>query len=224
MKHLRKFENADAVKQWQMSADYANPNVVLMEDTGEIAYNLKSMTGVYLQHIDGTLYTKEEWKAGNFSNDAANGIAVIDPAAQFVIAKTKTSYAWASDMSNLISDLPSLTSADALEDYAGEENTRIMLTVDTGRAAYYCANYTFPNGAKGYLPALGELKIANKYITEINGILALLGLSNIVLSNYWSSSQAGKSQAWTFDFYGKKAAIAYKNYSHYVQPFTSLEL
>lgn len=34
--------------------------------------------GIYIQHVDGGLYTKENWSNKGYSNDLCNGIALVD--------------------------------------------------------------------------------------------------------------------------------------------------
>lgn len=41
--------------------------------------------GIYIQHVDGGLYTKENWSNKGYSNDLCNGIALVDKVC-FVIA------------------------------------------------------------------------------------------------------------------------------------------
>lgn len=41
--------------------------------------------GIYIQHVDGGLYTKEDWANRSYSNDLCNGIALVDKVC-FVIA------------------------------------------------------------------------------------------------------------------------------------------
>ena len=67
-------------------------------------------------------------------------------------------------------------------DFAGKSNTdKIIAQLGTGNApaAEYCSNYIFPNGQKGYLPALGEWQIAYDNKTEIDACMSLIGGTSI---------------------------------------------
>lgn len=216
MRYLKKFATE---AEMGMSE---RPNVCLAEDTGNVFYNY--LKGVFIQHIDGTLYTTEEWTAGGFTNDLANGVAVIDPAASFVIARgfASTGIAWSSDTSNVIEGIITTTdSATAKTDYAGAANTELMLAAGTSGAAHVCANFTFPNGAKGYLPAAGEFTIAANNKTAVNAALSLVGGNQITGFYQWTSTQVRDSQAWCM--YGEGYLTNYgKSRTQYVRPFTSL--
>lgn len=45
--------------------------------------------GVYIQHINGKLYTTDEWTAKAFANDEANGVAVAKSYSTSCIAFTE---------------------------------------------------------------------------------------------------------------------------------------
>lgn len=223
---------------------FVKPNVVLVEDTGSVLYNVDS-SGVYIQHVDGTLYTTDEWTAGGFTSDLANGVAVIDAACQFVAAKEQVSTSGTSWYPNgLVSGVMAETTQSIAEtDYAGVENTAVIIATGnaTNGAADKCAKYTFPNGQTGYLPALGELMVYNKYREDIQAALSLIGAQdgNNVL---WSSTQYDASYAWGLQAlferaeYSKKApsggsynrvrAFTTLSLQHYDMPttFTSLDL
>lgn len=221
MKYLKKF-NTEADVQM-----FVRPNVVLVADTGNVFYNAAPPNGIYIQHIDGNLHTEADWTNGGFSNDEANGVAVITDNARFVIAKNDLGeIVWSSDTSTLVDGILTVTNkTTALTDFAGHNNTQLMLATDTSGAGYSCANYTFPNGQKGYLPALGELNeaYANGNASKINSLMTKIGGSKFSAS-YWSSTQHSADKAWmkyfnysTINYFGKSTDI-------YVRAFTVLTL
>lgn len=194
MKYLRKFETAaDVMMEIQ-------PNVVLVGDEARILYNVEPPLpkGAFIQHIDGKLYTTDQWSAMGFTNDEANGVAVISDNAKFVIAKTSfDAMAWSSDASNAVEGVMLTSTLEtAKTDYAGAANTALIAVGDTSGAALACANFTFPNGAKGYLPALGEWADAYNYKVDIDAAMTLIGGTTLVSGFYWSSTQYGASEAW----------------------------
>ena len=203
MKYLRKFETEADVQDWQMSEECVKPNVVLVGDTNGVNYNVSPLSEVMIQHIDGSFYTTSEWSANGFANDQANGVAVFAPNSKFVIAKTSPGQtAWSSDTMNAVEGVMlTSNSATAKTDYAGAANTALISAIDTGKAAYKCANFTFPNGAKGHLPALGELADAYAYKADIDAAMALIGGTAISGSYHWSSTQYSADKAWVLGWH-----------------------
>ena len=99
------------------------PNVVLVGDEARILYNVEPQLpkGAFIQHIDGKLYTTDQWSAMGFTNDEANGVAVISDNAKFVIAKTSfDAIAWSSDASKAVEGVMLTSTLEtAKTDYAG---------------------------------------------------------------------------------------------------------
>ena len=167
--------------------------------TKEEFYTLKSpkyKSGTYIQHIDGNLYTKEDWVSNGFSNDDANGVYKSDGWSAMIIAKDSLgSIPWSSKPDVLIDGVTTADSYDIAMHYNnGVEDTVKIAAFDPDSAAAACANYTFPNGQKGYLPSLREvvsLEMSNEY-------MELIGGTPINESQYfWSSVQCSADKAWT---------------------------
>lgn len=182
--------------------------------------------GVYIQHIDGKLYTENEWTSGGFSNDDANGVAVITDNARFVIAKTNvgTGIDWSSNPRSLVDGIMVTTDpATAKTDFSGYNNTQSMLATDTSGAGFSCANFTFPNGAKGYLPALGEWNEAYANKSKIDSALKTIGGMRLYSRYYWSSTQYTSNFAWSL--YTSDGTTNYdtKGNGYYVRAFTTLD-
>lgn len=225
MKYLRKFETEADV------AVFVKPNVVLVGDTGEVLYNVELPNGVYIQHIDGTLFTTEQWTAGGFANEEANGVAVKNSKIQAVIALTNasTSIQWSSDTTNLISGVCTIDDEwEVYKDLAGVANTAILAEIDESGAAFACANYTFPNGAKGYLPSAGELMALYGWDAVHNAISLVGGASLIGRLGYeklfWTSTQASAEYAWLINVRSGQKLNFTKDYQAYARPFLPLEL
>lgn len=198
MKYLKKFATAEEYAAFVESGQMERPNVSLVMAPFTTYYNKYILLGVFVQHVDGTLYTEADWTSGGFSNDAANGVAVVTDNARFVIAKSDLGQmAWSSNTSTKVDGIM-LTSdeATAKTDFAGYNNTQLMLATDTSGAGYSCANFTFPNGDKGYLPALGELNEAYANKSKIDSLMTKIGGVKLQSSYYWSSSQYGFGASW----------------------------
>lgn len=222
MKHLKKFDTA-AEYQAFLADGYETPNVSLIEESGAIKYNIP--LGVFIQHIDGTLYTTDKWTAGGFANDQANGVAVRGINASFVIAKTSLgSLTWSSDTSNAVEGVMITTSSGtAKTDYAGAANTALIAAIDTGKAAYSCANFVFPNGANGYLPALGEWQIAYDNKTAVDEAMSLIGGARIA-GYLLSSTQYSATKAWRLSWSDGSVSTDSKAFSNPVRVFSALSL
>lgn len=206
---------------------WVQPNVVLVGDEARILYNVEPPKGVFIQHIDGNLYTTDEWSAMGFAKDEANGVAIISDNAKFVIAKTSLeTMGWSSDISNAVEGVVLTTdSTTAKTDYAGAANTALIAVDDTSGAALACANFTFPNGAKGYLPALGEWVDACAYKVDVDAAMALIGGTSLAeVYAYWSSTQYSAGKAWRL-YWKNDVTTSYADKSSkapYVRAFLAL--
>lgn len=221
MKYLRKFATKADM------ADLEQPNVVLIGENGEILYNA-ILNGVYIQHIDGKLYTREDWTAKAFANDEANGVAVIADECSFVMSiETLSADTWTDNTNFLIDGVFSTTSqSEALKDYNGKKNTAHIKANETSGAATICSNYIFPNGANGYLPSVGEMYIAYLHKDEINAARTLFKTKGYTWA-YWTSTQGDESTAWynvqlNSFICASKSMTAHQSMSFSVIPFTTL--
>lgn len=199
MIYLKEFNTAEEYAAFVESGQMKRPNVSLVNEPFTTYYNKYTPLGVFIQHVDGTLYTEADWTRGSFAIDDANGVAVVAEEAQFVIAKDlvqQTSVRWTSSSLLVEGVFTSEDSKVAILDFNGQRNTEFLLPYgDTAPAASLCSNYMFPNGQNGYLPSLGELDLALGHKTEIDNLMTLIGGSSF---NYylWSSTQSDTSTAW----------------------------
>ena len=227
MKYLKKFATEEEYAAFVESGKMKRPNVSLVEEPFTTYYNKYIPLGVFIQHVDGTLYTEANWTGGGFGNDEANGVAVVTDNARFVIAKNNLGkMVWSSNVSTAVDGIM-LTSdeATAKTDFAGYNNTQLMLATDTRGAGYSCANFSFPNGDKGYLPALGELNEANANKSKIDSLMTKIGGAKLQSNYYWSSTQSISYQSWQLTWDSGNAAGSNKNNSSYdVRPFSALTL
>ena len=192
--------------------------------------------GVYIQHVNGALYTESEWTAGGYANSDANGVAILsetEPA--FVIAKQNAS---SSDLrcggyGKTVPDIVNYElSSTAVLDYDGAGNTPKIIEylagtndgyVDGAPAAEACAAFTFPNGKKGYLPALGEWQLADNNKTAVVSAMTLIGGTAIKRDYYWSSTQYSSYTSWSLSWYTGHLTNSYtKDSSIYVRAFAAL--
>lgn len=180
---------------------------------------------VYIQHIDGTLYTKEEWTSNNFNNEQANGVALSNSEVGFVVSKDQSSskLAWGG-YNKTITDIVTTTSqSEAVLDNNGAGNTPKIIEQCSGYtsngitgapAAEYCANYVFPNGKTGYLGALGEWKALYDNKAKVKELMTLIGGTAISDGNYWTSTQHSSYYSW-YLYWNYDSLNYYSKYNTY---------
>lgn len=193
--------------------------------------------GVYIQHVNGALYTESEWTTGGYANSSANGVAILsetEPA--FVIAKQNASSSelrWGGYGKKVPDIGTTQSSATAVLDYDGAGNTpKIIEQLDGytdskgvigAPAAEACATYTFPNGKKGYLPALGEWKTAYNNKTAVESAMTLIGGAAIQTDYYyWSSTQFARYDSWYLGWSNGTLYGIAKTQAYYVRAFAAL--
>ena len=185
--------------------------------------------GVFIQDTTGKL-----WKASAWNGSATpNGVAVMTDACKFVIALSEKNgvpsgdYGYSSSMSLTTYS----SSSEAIKNYSGSSNTTAMISAygnDTGEAAGYCANFTFPNGKKGYLGSAGEWQAAFDNKSAIATCMSKAGGTAIGSANfYWSSTRASDYGSdtcfWTVDWnYGRWYDARLYITSRDARPFTTL--
>lgn len=234
MIHLKEFATQAEYEAFVESGEMKKPNVSLVNEPFGVFYNKFKKLGVFIHHINGTLYTQDGWVAAGFGSEKANGVAVVEENASFVIAakNISTKQVW-STTSEIVPGVEMRSSGDfSGTDLKGFENTQAIVAVYTDGAAVVCSNYIFPNGNKGYLPGIGELRIANEKREEIDQLLGLIGGqtfgSSSMVDYFWSSTQTtdpskaactSMSQKFGIGNYNKSKQTSYQ-----CRPFARLDL
>lgn len=195
--------------------------------TVNIVYQAKLM-GVFIEDIDGNLYTEAQWDGSK----TPNGIAVITENCQFVMAlqDAHTSYCqWGSYGTEVTGVLTTTDESTAKTDYRGNENTTAILnqlgnssSTSDAPAAYYCRAFTFPNGRKGYLGAAGEWQAALNNKNAIVSALSKCG-GTAMSDYYWASTQYSSSYSWYMSEFAEDLYRNRKDTYLYVRAFTSLK-
>lgn len=198
-------------------------------------FKYNESAGIYIEHVNGTLYTADEWKAGNFSKDDASGVAVVRPlSGSFVFDNKKETrhLAWGGEKT-ITGVVSTNSSYKAFLDNDGKGNTSKIIEQYNGStndnitgapAAEYCRNCVYSNDRKGYLGSLGEWKAVFDNRNEIEKLLKLIfGYSVPVSGTYWSSTIGRDHEAWYFDaIYGNPNVSYRKATSFSVIPFHPL--
>lgn len=205
-------------------------------------------TDIYIQHIDGTLYTTDEWTAGGFANDQANGVAVACASTSFVVAKENFSVAFGGK-NTAIEGVPLYYKfSDAILDFDGKGNTEKIIASLTGvtdsagivgaPAAEACANYVFPNGKNGYMGSTGQFNVIKNNFSLIEQALTLIGGTKFFYKTgnygYWMSTLPTTKESCVFNVsgyslggtpsmgIGSGGTTFARNVESLVRPFTDL--
>lgn len=181
--------------------------------------------GVYIEDVDGYLYTESEWDGSK----TPNGIAVLTDNCRFVMALADAysdSCEWGINSTTVNNITTTTSESTAQGDYDGEAQTTTILNqlgASGAPAANYCRSYTFPNGATGYLGAAGEWQAALDNKAAITSALSKCG-GTAMSYYYWTSTQYSSDDSWymhwNFDFlyYSTKDTAGC-----FVRAFTSLK-
>lgn len=99
--------------------------------------------GIYIQHVDGGLYTKENWSNKGYSNDLCNGIALVDKVCFVIATEYIGTFRWGKDgkIDNIFAQ-DSSHIGTIKKDYWGRENQNAYLEYDTSNTDswYYDIN------------------------------------------------------------------------------------
>ena len=200
-----------------VSTQYLDENgtrtIIITNIISDITIKLNGTTYIpwaRIQHVDGTLYTAEEWlaaeTAGTVTDADANGVAVLY--SQYAVCPhiihphTGGGGNWSVGSDENIIGLTYITDDKlARRDVNGFRNTQIIMNalisgaISEARSAQYCAELIFANGQNGYMPAWGEMYawISNKDI--INDCMSAIG-GTTVERNARSSTLISESSVW----------------------------
>lgn len=180
--------------------------------------------GAFIQHIDGTLYTSDQWTAGGFGDDKINGIAVISQfyGVNLIMAKSPIGeMPWSSIPNTLIEGVTNITDRNNIYlDRTGIKNTELIAAVDPESAAAACANYIFPNGQKGYLVTPREAEAIKGYFYSEFFDAIRETIDNPII---WTSTQYDASDAWYVKFGINDVSMEHKDKDLLVWPVCTLE-
>lgn len=187
--------------------------------------------GIYIQDIDGSLWTADEYENENEHMFEINGIAVLTEEERFVIALDNahsSTVAWSTSFT-LVSGIATGTSMSDLSSsgalYGDDDTTTLIQQLGTNApAANYCRNYSFPDGSLGYLGSACEWAAVLRNLDEINNCLNVC-YGTTISDTYWTSSQyTQENLSWAFfkeqPYLGIAAVYQEtKTNKHYVRAF-----
>ena len=176
----------------------------------EVTFTYKALeTGVFIIDKNDRLYkTTEEFQQSGMSNSDAVGVLLVTDKVTIVIPPGMSSALQWSTSRQLVEGVTTTSDSEvAVLDFKGKANTEAIVKAlgKNAPAAYYCSNYTFKNGKKGYLPSLGEGKEIQSNIQSIYILLSYISPETDNLSTdyrCWTSTQGDISSAWEFEAIG----------------------
>lgn len=192
----------------------------------EVTFTYKALElGVFIIDTNDNLINKDSWSPT--MQQTTVGVALITEKVAIVISTgLHTDLRW-SKTYQLVGGVTTTTdSTVAATDYKGKANTEAIVKAlgQNAPAAYYCSNYTFKNGKKGYLMAAGEAQEIFVNMREISELLNYINPNTTNLANgyeVWTSTQNNNSTAWRHDGMSLKTLSKTVD-NNYVVPIYSL--
>lgn len=192
----------------------------------EVTFTYKALElGVFIIDTNDNLINKDSWSST--MQETTVGVALITEKVAIVISTGIHSNLCWSETPQLVGGVTTTTdSTVAATDYKGKANTEAIVKAlgQNAPAAYYCSNYTFKNGKKGYLMAAGESYEIFVNMQKISELLDYINTNTTNLAygyEVWTSTQYNESIAWTDD--GRNLAELSKEYVYnFVVPIYSL--
>ena len=192
----------------------------------EVTLTYKALElGVFIIDTNNNLINKDSWSPT--MQQTTVGVALITEKVAIVISTgLHTGLCW-SKTNQLVEGVTTTTdSKTAVQDFKGKANTEAIVKAhgQNAPAAYYCSNYTFKNGKKGYLMAVGESYEIFVNMQKISELLDYINTNTANLANgydIWTSTQKNDYVAWYDDGRGPKTLSKDSEYT-YVVPIYSL--
>lgn len=192
----------------------------------EVTLTYKALeTGVFIIDTNDNLINKDSWSPT--MQQTTVGVALITEKVAIVISTGLTTDLCWSKTNQLVGGVTTTTdSATAVQDFKGKANTEAIVKAlgQNAPAAYYCSNYTFKNGKKGYLMATGESQEIFVNMRKISELLDHINTDTTNLNNgfeIWTSTQKNESMAWCHDGMSRKTLSKTVD-NNYVVPIYSL--
>lgn len=150
-------------------------------------------------------------------NDLVQGIFVIEGNNSIVVAtKDSGPCYWCTTRNIDGSGFTTLDMTRAEADLNGKLNTAFQILheecQDPSCAVGFCANYgtEFWPAGNWWLPSLGEIKLINSHIEQVNYALSLVG-GDLLNRNQWSSTEANKDHVWMSGMSPKNALSQWRD-------------
>lgn len=188
----------------------------------EVIFTYKALElGVFIIDKNDKIYktTNEFTQSGLPTSDAVGALLVTNNVA-IVIQKGMSEMLEWSTVSQLVEGVTTTDNSEtAVHDFKGKANTEAIVKAhgQNAPAAYYCSNYTFENGKKGYLPSLGEMHEIELNMTKLRDILNKINTDSENVSyskDFWTSTQKDEYRAWlhtatNYKYYTKETNTYY---------------
>ena len=172
---------------------------------------------------DGNIVSYEEFP--NSGKTAKGIVFYVDETDQHgwaVHLSYQGSVLWSPDYHD-IPNLPNYwTFREAINDFNGYENTRIIR--NAGSAYTYPAAWAVDFEQGWYLPAAGQIRFLYGYIPEVNRSLELVGGQTINLSSnwwIWASTECNAEDAWDINYQGSEGHSKKPDHYFHVRSVTN---
>lgn len=182
----------------------------------------KPADGVYIESVDGDLYTRSQWNTLT-DKPQVNGVAVVNGSHIFTVGlQDSTSQLTWQVVPYAISYITYKSNEnEARSDFKGFENSSFINDRGSGcEANYYCKTFQFQNGQYGYLGSMGEMDAILQNKGEINECLSIIGGALLDSYVYWTSTANSLYASWYIDAYTGAVGIMDNDQSRYVRPLT----
>lgn len=146
-------------------------------------------SNIYIQHVNKTLYTMNDWISNGFDNSLANGVAITnDDGTGIVFAKSPTAFQFWGPSDVLI--------GTSTEFGTGKSNTILiketLIDYDNPGSHPYCAmaasRYKFPNGEYGFLPSIAEMRM---FLNNLD----IMYVAGNLIGGYYNNNQMYSSSS-----------------------------
>ena len=154
--------------------------------------------GLYIQHVNGSLYTYDEWNNGRYADEKAEGVAIVSDSCSFVMAKENLASQYAFGGYGMTLAGVQTHDSDAMLDFNGRANTTAVISALKGKtdskgiqgspAATAATEYQFPSGRYGYLGSAGEWQLVRENKNKVQRLSNLIGAIDPMSGTNWTSS------------------------------------
>lgn len=182
----------------------------------------KPTDGVYIESVDGDLYTRSQWNA-LADKPQVNGVTVVNGSRIFTVSlQDSTSQLTWQVVPYAINYITYKSNEnEARSDFEGFENSSFINDRGSGCAAnYYCKTFQFQNEQYGYLGSMGEMSVMLQNKGEVNECLSIIGGTLLDSYVYWTSTANSLYASWYIDAYTGAAGIMDNDQPRYVRPLT----
>lgn len=185
--------------------------------------------GIYIQHVDGGLYTKENWSNKGYSNDLCNGIALVDKVCFVIATEYIGTFSWGKDgrVDNVFAQNSSYMETVKRIIGGVKIRMRILNMIPVMKITLLIKLIAiYLKWSKWICRWRRRVFLISLYANEINECLLMVG-GTIMSNKMWTSTQSTQfTYSWYYDIniQGDHLDTSTRSNPRYVRPFTELIL